>query len=120
MTNLQEIEARDKAATPEPANRQVSCMARLASGPEPQDCDWPFCGCDPHASRVLDALTESGWFIEATKDIPLLLSELRKFIAAADEMIAHEQSGGDGWWRGFEALKAARQALSPSMGSEGG
>ena len=27
---------------------------------EPQDCDWPVCGCDPHASAVIEALQESG------------------------------------------------------------
>jgi hypothetical protein len=26
----------------------------------PQDCDWPWCGCDPHADRVLAALQEEG------------------------------------------------------------
>lgn len=26
----------------------------------PQDCDWPFCGCDPAASKVLEALKECG------------------------------------------------------------
>lgn len=24
----------------------------------PQDCDWPFCGCDPYAERVLSELVE--------------------------------------------------------------
>lgn len=37
----------------------VKCRGRN-SYPEPQDCDWPFCGCDPHADRVLAALEESG------------------------------------------------------------
>jgi len=27
----------------------------------PQDCDWPFCGCDPHAEKVIEALQECGW-----------------------------------------------------------
>jgi hypothetical protein len=27
----------------------------------PQDCDWPFCGCDPHATKVIEALQEMGW-----------------------------------------------------------
>lgn len=28
---------------------------------EPQDCDWPNCGCDPHADRVMHGLREQGW-----------------------------------------------------------
>ncbi len=38
------------------------CKAKNAS-PEPQDCDYPFCGCDPAAERVLSALQEGGYFI---------------------------------------------------------
>lgn len=36
------------------------CKARRCSTPEPQDCDWPFCGCDPHATKVIEALDECG------------------------------------------------------------
>lgn len=35
------------------------CKARAATDP-PQDCDWPCCGCDPHADKVIAALEESG------------------------------------------------------------
>lgn len=37
-----------------------TCAARKQSLPEPDDCDWPVCGCDPYAMRVIDALQESG------------------------------------------------------------
>lgn len=37
------------------------CPASATSDP-PQDCDAPFCGCDPAWSYVIDALRESGWF----------------------------------------------------------
>lgn len=39
------------------------CKARTAGtagGNLPQDCDWPWCGCDPHAERVLAAIDEQG------------------------------------------------------------
>ena len=40
------------------------CGARQRNiGPEVQDCDWPVCGCDPYASKVLDAIAESGFRI---------------------------------------------------------
>lgn len=34
--------------------------AGSAGGNYPQDCDWPFCGCDPAANRAIEALEESG------------------------------------------------------------
>jgi hypothetical protein len=39
------------------------CAARkqgTAGGNEPADCNWPMCGCDPCAEKVIDALIESG------------------------------------------------------------
>lgn len=40
------------------------CGARQRNiGPEVQDCDWPVCGCDPYASKVLDAIEEGGFKI---------------------------------------------------------
>lgn len=41
-----------------------SCAARAqgtAGGNDPADCDWPLCGCDPYALKVVEALHESGW-----------------------------------------------------------
>lgn len=29
-------------------------------GNTPQDCEWPCCGCDPHADKVIAALQEEG------------------------------------------------------------
>lgn len=31
---------------------------------EPQVCDWPMCGCDPYADKVIEALQESGRLID--------------------------------------------------------
>lgn len=36
------------------------CGANRTADP-PQDCDWPFCGCDDHATKVLEAVLECGW-----------------------------------------------------------
>jgi hypothetical protein len=35
------------------------CKAQPTADP-PQDCDWPTCGCDPYADKVVEALQESG------------------------------------------------------------
>lgn len=40
-----------------------TCAARkqgTAGGNDPTDCDWPTCGCDPYATKVIDALQEAG------------------------------------------------------------
>lgn len=63
-----------RKAPPEPADfaraRQVlpvdgrlfKCSARTipTHGGDPMDCDWPHCGCDPSANRVLEQLHEEG------------------------------------------------------------
>lgn len=36
------------------------CRARATADP-PQDCDAPFCGCDPAWSYAIELLRESGW-----------------------------------------------------------
>ena len=41
------------------APEDVKCAAK--SSPTLTDCDWPFCGCDPKASRVIEELEEIGW-----------------------------------------------------------
>lgn len=46
------------------ANRRPSawdCAARKQSLPEPTDCNWPTCGCDPNADKVISALEEQGF-----------------------------------------------------------
>lgn len=39
-----------------------TCAARRSTLPEPADCNWPLCGCDPAANKVLEALQESGLY----------------------------------------------------------
>lgn len=45
-------------------DRDWTCKAVAAGlSDPPQDCDWPFCGCDPQAGEVLAAIDESGYTI---------------------------------------------------------
>ena len=56
---MAEQEAKDRAA----ARPSWTCGARAqgtAGGNDPADCDWPTCGCDPHATKVIEALIEQG------------------------------------------------------------
>jgi hypothetical protein len=47
------------------------CKARRSAVDPPQDCDWPFCGCDPAASKVLEVVEESGRFVPAPAVDPI-------------------------------------------------
>jgi hypothetical protein len=45
-------------------NPPWSCSASkqgTAGGNDPADCNWPLCGCDPHAEKVINALAEAGY-----------------------------------------------------------
>lgn len=50
------------ALHPEVQVPQWECAVRKSATPEPQDCNWPVCGCDPYADKVIAALEESGAF----------------------------------------------------------
>lgn len=49
-----------------------TCKARSANtGPnDPQDCDWPVCGCDPYADRIIEALDERGFLVAPAPSPP--------------------------------------------------
>ena len=38
--------------------RFICAVRKQGMTDPPQDCDWPFCGCDPTASKVLETLGE--------------------------------------------------------------
>jgi len=47
------------AVAPNLAGRRAefTCKARRTADP-PEDCDWPTCGCDPYAEKVLATIEE--------------------------------------------------------------
>lgn len=46
-----------------------------------------------------------------------LISASPDFAAGVEQMLAYEQAGGDGWWKGWEMLKAAyRKAIGVPNG----
>ncbi len=54
----------NKRAAPETS--AFRCKANRTADP-PQDCDWPHCGCDPKADKVLEALSEEGVLDDAAR-----------------------------------------------------
>lgn len=70
-------------------SNSFTCAARKSQLPEPADCDWPHCGCDEHAARVLEALAEEGWrrpvdISAVERDNEVLTNALQR-IEAGDE-----------------------------------
>jgi hypothetical protein len=53
--------AGSRGITLSPSDNIWKCKARAGAFDPPVDCDWPTCGCDPLAEKVIDALRESGW-----------------------------------------------------------
>ena len=51
-----------RSLRPSPEQGAWKCKARASNmgANDPQDCDWPVCGCDPYADKVIEALQESG------------------------------------------------------------
>jgi len=78
--------AKEYLAAPSLAGTQpTTCKARAAGtagGNYPQDCDWPFCGCDERATKAMETLLECGWI--GNKEA----AELRRELAVEKELSA--------------------------------
>lgn len=98
----------------QPAASQVECKGRKSiGGCDPQDCDWPFCDCDPAANRVIEALQESGFEIRKVQPVAAQgtdeqqeQSELAETMSQRDkEAISHAYDSAQTMWRESNALK---------------
>lgn len=98
---------------------KVECAARnqnTAGGNDPAECDWPVCGCDPYADRVIAALQESGilWNRRALSPAPgevgtLTNDEYIKLTRLADNIIdqLHDR---------FDLTRSAKEMLMLAEG----
>lgn len=64
------VEARDaiRATLANEPAASWECAGRKQSLPEPGECDWPVCGCDPQAIKVVENLMEQGWIPSFTSN----------------------------------------------------
>ena len=46
-----------------------ACKARAGFCDPPQDCDWPYCGCDEKANRVIERIEEGGGVVVGAADL---------------------------------------------------
>jgi hypothetical protein len=63
--------------------------ASMAGASDPTDCDFPFCGCDPGAAKVIEALHEAGWgdgedWRAELHDQEICIQDLRAKLSAAE------------------------------------
>lgn len=104
----------------------VQCRARN-SYPDPLDCDWPHCGCDPHAERVMAALEEEGLTLVPSTSPRGRVADLESALRAAAMQLDYAATFAS---KGFDADEgqgfrdAHRQALSAlsavsGLGKEG-
>lgn len=102
MTNIQRT----------PSESLVTCKARASNtgANDPQDCDWPSCGCDPLATKVLESLEEAGML--KTPNYMPFMHEAHRFIESnpltALEMI--KESHGEKF--GFGLAKTISDVLN--------
>ncbi|WP_212635541.1 zinc finger-like domain-containing protein [Ralstonia insidiosa] len=94
---------------------QFKCAAReqgTAGGHGAADCDWPTCSCDPHASRVIEALQEAGHLIHpslpaaqglSAEDHDRLWDLITKFESAEDAVLVGT-AAADRYARSVRAL----------------
>jgi len=47
---------------------------------DPKDCDWPVCGCDPLANKVLDTIAESGFVIVPKEGAPMTDDQIKHMV----------------------------------------
>lgn len=50
-----------QAALSSPRAETWECVGRKQAYPEPGECDWPGCGCDPNATKVIESFLEQNW-----------------------------------------------------------
>ena len=55
------------------------CAGRKQAYPEPGECDWPGCGCDPNATKVIESFLEQNW--KPPLDRKAIMAALKPFAA---------------------------------------
>lgn len=53
---IKRIEALEAMSSAEGQPTAYKCLARIRAA-----CNWPDCGCDPYATKVISALVDNGW-----------------------------------------------------------
>jgi hypothetical protein len=77
------------------------CAARASNthAGHQADCDWPGCGCDPAASKVIESLLEQGWEPPITSAAALLRRIETTGMPDGERLIVHAQNpAGNYYW----------------------
>lgn len=108
-------EAIDTSITSKPPEAAFRCGARGSVGANlPQDCNWPICGCDPYAGKVIAALQECDLLYERSGERRELIEALNNLAGLVAEQIGRGKHFG----REIErAIDAAGAALTKARGN---
>lgn len=69
---------------------------RTVAGNDPTDCNWPTCGCDPYADKVISALEEAGVLPSAANEREAMIEALREAERQINYLHAKFQATGSG------------------------
>lgn len=58
---------------------RAALAGRKQAYPEPGECDWPGCGCDPNATKVIESFLEQNW--KPPLDRKAIMAALKPFAA---------------------------------------
>lgn len=81
-----------EALVQDAADASWQCATRKQSSPEPADCNWPMCGCDPYADKVIAAMQESGFVRD---EAGIRADEREKCAKIADRIAEDHEDGRD-------------------------
>lgn len=79
LAELEVAEAENARLKTQP---MAKCKANRSSDP-PQDCDWPYCGCDEHAEKVVESMIECGW--QSPREVTTKDAELERLKAVLED-----------------------------------
>lgn len=100
---------------PRDSEKWVCAIHRVNLGSsEVPECDWPHCGCDPEATRVLDMALECGWMgPREASDARARLAAAEAQVAALHQRLDHLLKEWLAWNRNLTGLARTRAEASP-------
>jgi hypothetical protein len=101
-------------ALPEVAQSTWQCKANPRSV-VPEDCNWPYCGCDPQAGRVMQGLIECGWEPPIN---PAKETSLRSKLVEIHDITQDTTLGVECWQKLQNIAATAASALSSTLCGE--
>lgn len=80
---------------------------------EPQDCEWPTCGCDPHVADLIETLANAGYVIVPKEPVNFTVKEPHDLKSTLATMRSAKEKGvGMSIWdRDIKAVEDAIETI---------